>query len=1250
MKRKKLRRSIISVMLVLVMLFTMIPFSQITASAAGGIKGLVVGKVIGIGKAYIYSWAAGSLEEGHKGFDKLLQILFVEPGARNLMKLESLCNQILKDLDVLENDVIRVSESIMESLHEILIDIQEDEIEKQQKEINKITAGYLYTIKQMEMLTNRASEYQEKERIYQENPTSENKRASEVAWQKVVIELKNLRIYLNEQKGSGVGISDNFNKDLGNIFSYTCKNIPGDEYGELIKNTFEVETLLHRTYDLTLGKGLLDHDRYDILSQSFDSTMYSLSLIPYVYDMYLQVELAFAEFDGNPYTDAEEKKMKKELEATRTRATNGMLDVANEFEELTDNMVRSFDTKAYDVEMDYASIKEHNFKYYEGDGKYETTHKSELRSKSTRKYMSYKRFSVDGESFLVPNKYSYSFSNVVGFEKTDRKGDGDDNFAVPQQDFFNFLSTKDGAYVMPESVEKLAPVINQYNETSYNNIGEFINASFGDLESSGQWDYILTNQVKYLASKSSFTKYFDLEMDMIEGDVTDDELKSGKAQKKISISSENMSKGRFDYNKTVMPILCESDNGKPKSTLLVRKSGGVDSGTEISVGTVTDDYTEFNPIDNNSKQEAGTWLSVKMKVGEGDVFEGLTLQNDEGEVLYSIMDSDSYYSLKDEDGYVYVDFCMPYQYTKVVANVSEKEKHQATAEYDEFAAAVEFCNIIGTPIEDADKYHQGDKIYFSLGIDDEYEFYEVSLYNETGEFQQVLVTPEQYEADKNIYGLALYSIADLPDENITIKVETALIDEQDGSEEYPYIIKTASQFNYYSDLVLASEDYAKAHYLLKADVDFNGKELHPFAHKNGFSGNIDGNGHIIHNYYVDNNKNKFAIVEHLTKDGTIENLHLKGLLMPKDSELIDVPKAAAFTLVNDGTITSCSVMDDECLIVATGEGVAGGISAQNNGVIKNCSTGTSMIGYYLGGIVGINNGKILNSYSKSVINGTLSEKANFSSIGGIVGENRGYIENVYFDGAPATDEVEFAAITAENKKGILVNAYSSLKNSIYFDGSMYISHDEMIKDNFKDQLNYGIGKNDWKTWTRSDEKNGGTPTFISDDMAYSLHTKVANNAGKITVSMASGALLPESIPAGTSLNVEIRPNKNWLVNRVSVLDTNLSAVNGDVLLQKFEELLVDELDFKETEEGVYTTIFIMPEQDTTLYGSFIKEENSAKDDTENQNNENTLKSNGKDVNTGQNLSVIFVMIILLISSALILFLALTKAKKNDKRI
>ena len=224
------------------------------------------------------------------------------------------------------------------------------------------------------------------------------------------------------------------------------------------------------------------------------------------------------------------------------------------------------------------------------------------------------------------------------------------------------------------------------------------------------------------------------------------------------------------------------------------------------------------------------------------------------------------------------------------------------------------------------------------------------------------------------------------------------------------------------------------------DIDLSGINWDPIGDyepsssddfSSGFSGILDGNGHIIKNLTIDYNANKgnteglFGLVYM----GEINNLGLEHISFSGEFEEIDEYYGEfGMNLIGGlvgwnagGTISNCCVQ--------------GNISLSMSQIISQDDT-TYRYSEGVGGLAGINQGIIENSYSScniSVedINQITDDRENLivSNIGGLAGrQNAGTLSNCYATGIINLKNIVgiLGGLVGDNEVGEIVNCYTTV--------------------------------------------------------------------------------------------------------------------------------------------------------------------------------------------------------------------------------
>ena len=196
-------------------------------------------------------------------------------------------------------------------------------------------------------------------------------------------------------------------------------------------------------------------------------------------------------------------------------------------------------------------------------------------------------------------------------------------------------------------------------------------------------------------------------------------------------------------------------------------------------------------------------------------------------------------------------------------------------------------------------------------------------------------------------------------------------------------------------------DNSSVKYYLTNDIDLEGEQWTPLWY---FSGELDGKGHMIHNFTI--SSNAYLAGFFTTNSGTIKNLTFCDFVFTVSSES-GTFTAGAIVGSNTGTIENCHVSDAKITF----------------SYYKSANSGTYNV--YGGGLVGTNGGTISNCTISSEISGKMDMYSNCSTnsnpivtghmfIGGIIASNNGVLKDTSAD-----NTMSFASISYGN------NSYGS---------------------------------------------------------------------------------------------------------------------------------------------------------------------------------------------------------------------------------
>jgi len=199
---------------------------------------------------------------------------------------------------------------------------------------------------------------------------------------------------------------------------------------------------------------------------------------------------------------------------------------------------------------------------------------------------------------------------------------------------------------------------------------------------------------------------------------------------------------------------------------------------------------------------------------------------------------------------------------------------------------------------------------------------------------------------------------------------------------------------------------------LTADIDMKGHYWMPFA---DYSGNFDGNGHIITGItMVPTNASSGRGLFGTTASGAdIKNITLDDChFFAKASD--DCYVGSVVSELAAGKVSN-SVANPGVKLSASGNAsaVLGGIAGRvSGGTLHSSIAMAEMTGYTMGGLAGTNAGNIYNSFA----NPKFTVSGGIPNVGGLVAENTGQIENCYvrLGRAQSLGSAHFGMLAATN--------------------------------------------------------------------------------------------------------------------------------------------------------------------------------------------------------------------------------------------
>jgi hypothetical protein len=227
-----------------------------------------------------------------------------------------------------------------------------------------------------------------------------------------------------------------------------------------------------------------------------------------------------------------------------------------------------------------------------------------------------------------------------------------------------------------------------------------------------------------------------------------------------------------------------------------------------------------------------------------------------------------------------------------------------------------------------------------------------------------------------------------------------------GEPNDPYRIATAQDMQ---QIGANSSDWNK-HFILVNNVNlarvtqFN---IIGTSLENPFQGVFDGNDHKVWNFtWTSTGRNYIGLFGYV--GGQVKNLAMENV----NVNAVNGYYVGGLVGWNEGTITNCYSTGS-----VTGDYYVGGLVGRNYGTITNCYATDRVSGdFYVGGLVGINIGTITNCYATGSVSGEFF-------VGGLVGQNYGTITNCYSTGS-VTGSDRVGGLVGEHN-GTITNCYST---------------------------------------------------------------------------------------------------------------------------------------------------------------------------------------------------------------------------------
>ena len=277
----------------------------------------------------------------------------------------------------------------------------------------------------------------------------------------------------------------------------------------------------------------------------------------------------------------------------------------------------------------------------------------------------------------------------------------------------------------------------------------------------------------------------------------------------------------------------------------------------------------------------------------------------------------------------------------------------------------------------------------------------------------------------------------------SIKLENIDVMLGDGTEENPYIIRTAEELN-------NIRNNLSAHYKLGNNIDLSEySNWTPIGNAtNKFTGSFDGDEHTISNLKIDSSDVFVGLFGY--NSGTIKNLELENV------QVTGGDNTGSLVGCNTGTIENVNVIGE---VTSTANSI-GGLVGYNASAITNCSADVAIKGNSnVGGLVGYSTGTV----NKSSATGDV--EATGDSTGGLIGVNFGVLTLAYATGnvkgnAYVGGLIGNVSKNQEYNTTIIQNAYATgnVKGVSYVGSLIGILGTQDSSQTIEINNTYGIGK------------------------------------------------------------------------------------------------------------------------------------------------------------------------------------------------
>ena len=794
-----------------------------------------------------------------------------------------------------------------------------------------------------------------------------------------------------------------------------------------------------------------DHQRYTLLTAGINDVVANLNIIAYVqrleYDYWKSKVENEKEGKKDPSIDPTKVPLlENSLKTNLNRIARDINYTVSEFAnkdgldtwQRTDllTLMRPYDFQT-EYDFNYESSSNRTFKYRTPDinGKATSTMHYTAVAVKTAPTMAVYRASVKGSTYLVVDgsrgishgeKHGDLIHGLRYWEKMRYdKFFTHDYFGLPDQDFFNLLSTSDGVYSLPKDFAPLAPLVKQGSYAgSGGSLTSFLRSN--GMTSLGQAPYVLMNSYVDPAPHSGVRAQnhyssFNLYSTAIPSNGNYD-----SAKVKLTMEDSAGDPG-------MLVVLAQEPDKREAYQLFANPEG---SGLDIAMTDL-----EGNALPD--KVPAGTRVRIAVTASEPTALDSLVLKDEAGDVLETLATPEAA-SLAERDaasGALVFTFAMPYQDAFIVASPG-----------------------VAPP----------NPLHFSEDADGAY------LVSTLDDLVKVAAA---YEQHAGAYERATFRLA-------------------------ADIVNLRMPFPAWTTPI--------------------GTEAHPFT------GTFDGAGHRIGGFTMDMTNGPLASQKYggifgvIDEGGAVHDVAVSAVDFNGNPAAQSVGALAG---LNRGAIADCSTgsaqtgfapssswlaSDEVALMNATVSGLdAGGLVAVNRGQVLNSWSGADVRASssgHGGGLVGVSES------GSSVWNGyALGNVYSGGQVGGLIGRNYGDVHNAYYAGTEVNGSQAGGFIGANHHDvfaGYVVEDAAARAFGSGYAGDdpeaslTKLARDSMAAQTFADQLNEQVtGTMNW--WTRTDETNAGYPYQVKDPMIE-----------RTIVDEATGVELSGTIHAGAVLSIE----------------------------------------------------------------------------------------------------------------------------------